>query len=90
MVLFVTFSTRHCAGFVVLEPRNVKARYRESRFPARQWITDRRDLDGRAVLVFNPCDGWHDGFVRASEEDGEVYHVGIYPWMGSEMLPHDF
>ncbi|PHY88106.1 hypothetical protein CS370_07605 (plasmid) [Serratia marcescens] len=39
---------------------------------------------------FNPCDGWHDGFVRAREEDGEVYHVGIYPWMGSEMLPHDF
>ncbi|CAI1047742.1 hypothetical protein [Serratia ficaria] len=48
------------------------------------------DLDGRAVLVFNPCDGWHDGFVRAREEDGEVYHIGIYPWMGNEMLPHDF
>lgn len=48
------------------------------------------ELNGRAVLVFNPCDGWHDGFVRALEEDGEVYHVGIYPWMGSEMLPHDF
>lgn len=48
------------------------------------------ELNGRAVLVFNPCDGWHDGFVRAREEDGEVYHVGIYPWMGSEMLPHDF
>ncbi|WP_251273074.1 hypothetical protein, partial [Enterobacter hormaechei] len=28
--------------FVVLEPRNVKARNRESRFPASQRITDRR------------------------------------------------
>lgn len=37
------------------------------------------DLDGRGVLVLNPCDGWHEGHIRAFEEDGEVYHIGIPP-----------
>ncbi|HHQ6623842.1 TPA: hypothetical protein ACSTL5_000278 [Serratia fonticola] len=48
------------------------------------------DLDGKSVLVLNPCDGWHEGHIRAFEEDGEVYHVGIYTFMMDEMTPHDF
>ncbi|CAI0986750.1 hypothetical protein [Serratia proteamaculans] len=27
------------------------------------------DLDGKSVLVLNPCDGWHEGHIRAFEED---------------------
>ncbi|MEB7886054.1 hypothetical protein [Serratia fonticola] len=48
------------------------------------------DLDGKGVLVLNPCDGWHEGHIRAWEENGEVYHVGIYTFMMDEMTPHDF
>ncbi|WP_025118814.1 MULTISPECIES: hypothetical protein [unclassified Serratia (in: enterobacteria)] len=48
------------------------------------------DLDGKDVLILNPCDGWHEGHIRACEEDGEVYHVGIYTFMMDEMTPHDF
>lgn len=48
------------------------------------------DLDGRDVLVLNPCDGWHEGEIHAWEESGEVYHVGIYTFMMDEMTPHDF
>ncbi|WP_447870262.1 hypothetical protein [Serratia fonticola] len=48
------------------------------------------DLDGENVLILNPCDGWHEGHIRAWEEDGEVYHVGIYTFMMVEMMPHDF
>lgn len=48
------------------------------------------DLEGRDVLVFNPCDGWHEGRVLAFREDGEIYHVGIYTWLVDEMTPHDF
>ncbi|AQT63682.1 hypothetical protein B0W01_06785 [Serratia marcescens] len=48
------------------------------------------DLDDQAVLVLNPCDGWHEGYVRALEDEGEVYHVGIYTWSMDEMTPHDF
>ncbi|MBH3202590.1 hypothetical protein I5N04_01820 [Serratia marcescens] len=56
--------------------------------PARELPT--ADLDGRGVLVLNPCDGWHEGHIRAFEEDGEVYHIGIHTWMMEEMTPHDF
>ncbi len=38
------------------------------------------DFDGRCVLVLNPCDGWHDGYIRAFVEYGEVYHLGIHIW----------
>ncbi|UAN58010.1 hypothetical protein [Serratia sp. JSRIV004] len=48
------------------------------------------DLDGKSVLVLNPCDGWHEGHIRAFEEDGEVYHIGIHTWLMEEMIPHDF
>lgn len=48
------------------------------------------DLDDHAVLVLNPCDGWHEGYIRVLEEDGEVYHIGIYTWSMDEMTPHDF
>lgn len=48
------------------------------------------DLDGRDVLVLNPCDGWHEGKIRSWEEDGKIYHVGIYTFMMDEMTPHDF
>lgn len=48
------------------------------------------DLDDRDVLVYNPCDGWHIGNIRALEDDGEIYHVGIYTWGMQEMTPHDF
>ncbi|HBE9093605.1 TPA: hypothetical protein KNG84_005737 [Serratia fonticola] len=48
------------------------------------------DLDGRDVLVLNPCDGWHEGHIRVFEEDGEVYHIGIHTWLMEEMTPHDF
>ncbi|UAN48038.1 hypothetical protein KGP17_11155 [Serratia sp. JSRIV001] len=48
------------------------------------------DLDGENVLILNPCDGWHEGHIRAWEEDAEVYHVGIYTFMMDEMVPHDF
>lgn len=48
------------------------------------------DLDGRGVLVLNPCDGWHEGHVRVFEEDGEVYHIGIHTWLMEEMTPHYF
>lgn len=48
------------------------------------------DLDGENVLILNPCDGWHEGHIRAWEEGGEVYHVGIYTFMMVEMTPHDF
>ncbi|MVF05162.1 hypothetical protein [Serratia marcescens] len=48
------------------------------------------DLDDHAVLVLNPCDGWHEGYVRALEDEGVVYHVGIYTWSMDEMTPHDF
>lgn len=48
------------------------------------------DLNGKDVLVLNPCDGWHEGHIRAFEEDGEVYHIGIHTWSMDEMTPHDF
>jgi len=48
------------------------------------------DLDDMSVLVFNPCDGYHIGYIRAMEEDGEIYHTGIYTWLMDEMTPHDF
>lgn len=48
------------------------------------------DLNEKAVLVLNPCDGWHEGYVFALEKDGEVYHVGIFTFGMEEMAPHDF
>ncbi|TNL03446.1 hypothetical protein CYD30_25040 [Kosakonia cowanii] len=48
------------------------------------------EMDGRDVLIYNPCDGWHEGTIRAHAENGEVYHVGIYQWMGPEYDPHRF
>lgn len=48
------------------------------------------DLNGRAVLVLNPCDGWHEGTIYTFREDGEVYRIGIFTPMMAEMTPHDF
>jgi len=48
------------------------------------------DLDGCAVLVLNPCDGWHEGHIRVFEEDGEAYLIGFHTWLMDEMTPHDF
>ncbi|MBD2804105.1 hypothetical protein ID852_05425 [Xenorhabdus sp. 42] len=44
------------------------------------------DMDDQEVLVYNPCDGWHIGYVRF--DDGE--YVGIYPWIGEEFKPRYF
>ncbi|MBI0275678.1 hypothetical protein I6H07_07495 [Hafnia alvei] len=52
--------------------------------------TPTADLDGRHVLVLNPCDGWHTGVIRALKENDEVYDVGIYTFSMHEMTPHDF
>lgn len=48
------------------------------------------DLDGRHVLVLNPCDGWHTGIIRTLKDNDEVNDVGIYTWMMYELTPHDF
>lgn len=48
------------------------------------------EMDDKDVLLYNPCDGWHIGHVRAFEENGEVYDVGIYNWLMKEYTPHDF
>ena len=48
------------------------------------------DLDGRHVLVLNPCDGWHTGIIRTLKDNDEVNDVGIYTWMMDELTPHDF
>ncbi|WP_158784626.1 hypothetical protein [Pantoea sp. BAV 3049] len=48
------------------------------------------DMDDKDVLVYNPCDGWHEGTIRVSEEDGEIYHIGIYKFFMEEMTPHSF
>lgn len=48
------------------------------------------DLNGREVLICNPCDGYHIGYIRALEDEGVVYHVGVYTWLMDEMTPHDF
>ncbi|MEX9609232.1 hypothetical protein AB7102_04910 [Providencia manganoxydans] len=47
------------------------------------------DLDGKEVIVLNPCDGWHIGYIRVDKDEDDCY-IGIYPWMGEEMTPHDF
>ncbi|MBZ7570086.1 hypothetical protein FML10_28740 [Klebsiella grimontii] len=49
-----------------------------------------KDLDGRWVILLNPCDGWHVAHILAFEEDGEVYHVGVYQFAGGEFEPHEF
>jgi len=48
------------------------------------------EMDGRDVLVYNPCDGWHEGEIHAFGEDGEIYHVGVYTFCMEEMTPHNF
>ncbi|HHL1957035.1 TPA: hypothetical protein ACQ2HS_004595 [Klebsiella pneumoniae] len=50
--------------------------------PAGEKLT--KELDGRWVILLNPCDGWHVAHVIALEEDGEVYHVGAYQFAGDE------
>ncbi|MDG9851471.1 hypothetical protein HV192_12010 [Klebsiella oxytoca] len=56
--------------------------------PASEKLT--KDLDGRWVILLNPCDGWHIAHILAFEEDGEVYHVGAYQFAGGEFEPHEF
>jgi len=56
--------------------------------PASEKITE--EYDGRWVILLNPCDGWHIAHVLASEEGGEVYHVGAYQFAGHEFEPHEF
>jgi len=48
------------------------------------------EMEGRDVLIFNPCDGWHEASVRVYRDEGSVYHIGIYPFMGEEYEPHSF
>ncbi|MGE9552948.1 hypothetical protein ACQPT2_17445 [Erwinia amylovora] len=48
------------------------------------------EMDDKDVLVYNPCDGWHEGTIHTFEEDGEIYDVGIYCFLMDEMTPHDF
>ncbi len=47
------------------------------------------DLNGRDVLVLNPCDGYHVARVLSFEENSEAYQTGIYAWLMDEFLPHD-
>lgn len=47
-------------------------------------------MDGKDVLVYNPCDGYHIGQIHAFEEDGEIYDIGIYSWGMDEYTPHSF
>lgn len=56
--------------------------------PASEKLTE--ELDGRRVILLNPCDGWHVAHIIALEEDGEVYHVGSYQFAGDEFEPHEF
>ncbi|WP_434171260.1 hypothetical protein [Providencia manganoxydans] len=55
--------------------------------PASELPTE--NLDGRSVIVLNPCDGWHIGEIRVIKDEDGCY-IGVYPWMGDEMTPHDF
>lgn len=48
------------------------------------------EMDGMDVLVYNPCDGWHEGHIRVFEEEGEIYDIGIYTFLMSELTPHTF
>ncbi|MES3574248.1 hypothetical protein [Enterobacter cloacae] len=48
------------------------------------------EIEGQEVLIFNPCDGWHEASVRVYRDEAEVYHIGFYPSMGEEFTPHDF
>ncbi|CQH62163.1 hypothetical protein [Yersinia frederiksenii] len=43
------------------------------------------DMGGKTVLLLNPCDGYHIGYVR--DFDG---YTGIFTWLMSELTPHDF
>ncbi|WP_340618857.1 hypothetical protein [Xenorhabdus entomophaga] len=45
------------------------------------------DMNGKEVLVLNPCDGWHIGYVRFWDE-GE--YSGIHRWIGEEFEPRYF
>ncbi|WP_446470807.1 hypothetical protein [Xenorhabdus stockiae] len=45
------------------------------------------DMDGKEVLVLNPCDGWHIGYVHFWNE--KEYN-GIYRWIGEEFEPRYF
>lgn len=56
--------------------------------PASEKLT--KDLEGRWVILLNPCDGWHIAHIIALEEDCEVYHVGAYQFAGDEFEPHEF
>lgn len=56
--------------------------------PASEKLT--KELDGKWLILLNPCDGWHIAHVVAFEEGGEVYHVGAYQFAGGEFEPHDF
>ncbi|EML0364340.1 MULTISPECIES: hypothetical protein [Providencia] len=47
------------------------------------------DMDNRDVIVINPCDGWHTGTIEVDKEGDDCY-IGIYPFAGTEMTPHDF
>lgn len=55
--------------------------------PASELPTE--DLDGREVIVLNPCDGWHIGEIRADRDDDDFY-IGIYDWPCEQMYPHSF
>lgn len=55
--------------------------------PASELPTE--DLDGRDVIVINPCDGWHIGEIRV-DRDGDDFYIGIYDWPCEQMYPHSF
>ncbi|KGT91253.1 hypothetical protein NG99_16945 [Erwinia typographi] len=48
------------------------------------------EMAGKNALVYNLCDGWHEGTIHVFEDDGEVWHVGIYAWGMEEFAPNSF
>ena len=55
--------------------------------PASELPTE--DLDDREVIVLNPCDGWHIGYIHVDKDEDDCY-IGIYSSPGEQMNPHSF
>ncbi|MCB4843422.1 hypothetical protein AB7360_03305 [Providencia alcalifaciens] len=47
------------------------------------------DLDGKEVIVLNPCDGWHIGYIQVDKDEDDCF-IGIYYSPGEIMRPHSF
>lgn len=55
--------------------------------PASELPTE--DLDGKEVIVLNPCDGWHIGYIQVDKDEDDCF-IGIYYLPGEIMSPHSF